>query len=125
LALSRFPSITQLVLAKASNDLVDFFASQGNLPQLEGLLVPLRQNKHLNTPTSSLKCGDTNGSTSTNNKSKYNNFVASEVNESILNQVKLHHKIYNQQISNPSFMFFFPRSILQVEFNHVYSFCNI
>jgi hypothetical protein len=33
LALSRFPSITQPILAKTSNDLVDVFESQGNMPQ--------------------------------------------------------------------------------------------
>jgi penicillin V acylase-like amidase (Ntn superfamily) len=32
LVLSRFPSITQPILAKTLNDLVDVFESQGNLP---------------------------------------------------------------------------------------------
>ncbi len=40
------------------------------------------RNRNLNTPTSSFKCGDMSGSTSTNNKSKDKEFVASEVNES-------------------------------------------
>jgi len=51
------------------------------LPQSEGLLAPPKRIKHLNTPTSGLKCDDMNGSTSTDNKSKDKNFVASEVNE--------------------------------------------
>jgi hypothetical protein len=40
LVLSRFPSITQPLMAKASNDLVDVFESLRNLPQSEGLLAP-------------------------------------------------------------------------------------
>jgi hypothetical protein len=32
LALSRFPSITQPIMAKSSNDLVDVFESQRNMP---------------------------------------------------------------------------------------------
>jgi hypothetical protein len=50
--------------------------------QSKGLLAPPKRSKHLNTPTSNLKCGDTSGSTSTDNKSKDKDFVASEVNES-------------------------------------------
>jgi len=82
LALSRFSSITQPILAKTLNDLVDVFESQGNLPQLEGLLAPPKRRKCLNTLTCSLKCGDMSGSTSTENKSKNKDFVANEVNES-------------------------------------------
>ncbi len=82
LVLSRFPSITQPILAKTSNDLVSVLESQRNLPQLEGLLAPPKWNKRLNTPTSGLKCGDTSGSTSTDYKAKDKDFVASEVGES-------------------------------------------
>jgi hypothetical protein len=81
LALSRFPSFTQPILAKTSNDLVDVFESQRNLLQSKGLLASPKWSKHLNTPTSSLKCGDMNGSTSTDKKSKSKDFVATEVNE--------------------------------------------
>ncbi len=82
LVMSRFPSITQPILAKTLNDLVDVFESQGNLPWSEGLLAPPRRSKHLNTPTSSLKCGDMSGSTSIDNKSKDKDFVANEISES-------------------------------------------
>jgi hypothetical protein len=81
LALSRFPSITQLILAKASNDLVDVFESQRNQFQSKGLLASPQWSKHLNTPTSNLKYGDMSGSTSTDKKSKDKDFVAIEVNE--------------------------------------------
>jgi hypothetical protein len=54
LALSRFPSITQPIMAKISNDLVNVFGSQRNLPQSKGLLASPKWNKHLNTPISSL-----------------------------------------------------------------------
>jgi hypothetical protein len=60
-------------------------------------LASPKWSKHLNTATSSLKCGDMSGSTSTNKKSKDKFFVANEVSESTLNQLKLDHKIYNQQ----------------------------
>ncbi len=69
-------------MAKTSNDLVDVLKSQGNLFWLEGLLTSPKWSKRLNTPTSSLKCGDMSGSTSTNKKSKDNFFVANEVSES-------------------------------------------
>jgi hypothetical protein len=81
LALSRFPSITQPIIAKTSNDLVDVLENQGNLFRSERLLTPPNRSKHLNTPTSNLKCGDMSGSTSTNYKSKDNIFVANEVSE--------------------------------------------
>jgi len=87
-------------LAKASNDLIDVFESQRNLFQSKGLLASPKWSKHLNTPTSNLKCGDMSGSTSTDKKSKDKDFVATKVNE-------LNHKIYNQQRSNPSFKFSF------------------
>jgi hypothetical protein len=80
LALSRFPSITQPILGKTSNDFVDVFESQRNLPQSKGLLASPKWSKHLNTPTCSLKCGDMNGFTTTNKKLK--DFVANEVSES-------------------------------------------
>jgi hypothetical protein len=70
LALSRFPSITQPIVAKISNDLVDVFESQRNMLQSEGLLASPKWSKHLNTSTNSLKCGDMNGSTSTDKKSE-------------------------------------------------------
>jgi hypothetical protein len=50
-------------MAKISNDLVDVFGSQRNLPQSKALLASPKWSKHLNTPKSNLKCGDMSGST--------------------------------------------------------------
>ncbi len=93
--------------------------------RLKGLLAPPRWSKCLNTPISSLKCGDTSGSTSTNSKSKDKDFVASEVNESSFesNETTSQDIQLTKNQSKHQVLFF--RSILQVEFSHVYSLCNI
>jgi hypothetical protein len=125
LALSRFSSITQPILAKTLNELVNVFESQGNLPQSEGLLAPPKRSKCLNTLTGSLKCGDMSGSTSTDNKSKNKDFVANEVNESNSESSEVTSQDIQPTKKQSKLQVFFFRSILQVEFNHVYSLCNI
>jgi hypothetical protein len=95
------------------------------LPQSKGLLAPPRQNKHLNTPTSSLKCGDMSGCTSTDNKSKDNFFVASEVNEFSYESSEATSQDIQPTKKQSKLQVFFFKSILQIEFNHVYSLCNI
>jgi hypothetical protein len=112
-------------LATTSNDLVDVFESQGNLLQSKGLLAPPRRNKHLNTPTNNLKCGDMNGSTSIDNKSKDKKFVANEVNESSFESSEVTSQDIQPTKKQSKLQVFFLKSILQVEFSHVYSLCNI
>jgi hypothetical protein len=63
-------------------------------------------------------------STSIDKKSKDKDFVANEVSESSSesNEVITRYTTNKETIQNSSF---FLRSILQVEFSHVYSLCNI
>ncbi len=123
--MSSFPFITQPILAKTSNDLVNVFESQRNLLQSKGLLASPKSCKHLNTPTSSLKCGDMNGSTSTNKKSTDKDSDANEVSESNSKSNEARSQDIQPTNKQSKLQVFFFRSILEVEFSHVYSLCNI
>ncbi len=112
-------------MAKALNDLIDVFESQRNLFQSKGLLASPKWNKHLNTPTSNLKCGDMNGFTSIDKKSKDKYFVATEVNEFSYESNEVKSQDIQPTKKQSKLQVFFFRSILQVEFSHVYSLCNI
>jgi transcription antitermination factor NusG len=88
-------------------------------------LASPKWSKDLNTPTSSLKCGDMNGSTSTDKKLKYKDFVVNEVSESSFDSSEARSQDIQPTKKQSKLQVLFFRSILQVEFSHVYSLCNI
>jgi transcription antitermination factor NusG len=61
----------------------------------------------------------------TNNKSKDKDFVASEVNESSFESSEATSQDIQSTRKQSKLQVFFFKSILQVEFSHVYSLCNI